>query len=423
MEIDSLPTEIDEVERKLTQRSIELQAIKKDQDAQSQQRQKKLEEEIEKLKKDSNKLKTQWQAEKQAITQISQIKEQIEQVKMLAERAERDSNLEKAAELKYGKLPQLEAKLAEAQKKLNEKNQSSRMLKEEVDEEDIAEVVSKWTGIPVTKMLESEKQKLLRMEEEMRKRVIGQDAAVTSVCNAVRRSFAGLHDPKKPIGGFLFLGPTGVGKTETAKTLAQFLFDDENNMIRIDMSEFMEKHSVSRLVGAPPGYVGYEEGGVLTEAVRRRPYSVILFDEVEKAHPDVFNILLQVLDDGILTSGQGTLVNFKNTIIILTSNIGTQHLVEDQISEKVREKVMQDVRKHFRPELLNRLDDDDIAFNETMQKQQLFEPTPIIQKQIEHEYPRSAPTAWRIKLFDNFYNIKNSTLGLCSKIINNTNLM
>jgi len=303
-------------------------------------------------------MKTQWKNEKDLILKSSRIKEEIEKTKGLIERAEREGNLGKAAELKYGTLNDLEKKLEQANKVLSEQASEKRMLKEEVTEEDIAEVVAKWTGIPVSKMLESEKQKILRMEQELRKRVVGQSEAVTAVCNAVKRSQAGLHDPKKPIGAFMFLGPTGVGKTETAKALAQFLFDDESNMVRIDMSEFMEKHSVSRLVGAPPGYVGYEEGGVLTEAVRRRPYSVVLFDEVEKAHPDVLNILLQVLDDGILTSGQGTQVNFKNTIIILTSNLGTQHLqAEEKISEKTRERVMQEVRGHFRPEFLNRLDD------------------------------------------------------------------
>ena len=298
-----------------------------------------------------------WKAEKDLITKSSQIKGQIEETKLQAERAEREGQLEKAAELKYGKLNQLEKELIAVNQTLSSRS-GKRMLKEEVGEEDIAEVVAKWTGIPVSKMLEGEREKLLKMEEAMKKRVVGQEEAIKAVCNAVRRSHAGLHDPKKPIGGFLFLGPTGVGKTETAKALAEFLFDDEAAMVRIDMSEFMEKHSVSRLVGAPPGYVGYEEGGVLTEAVRRRPYSVILFDEVEKAHPDVFNILLQVLDDGILTSGQGQQVNFKNTIIILTSNLGTQHLQETQgVTEESRKKVMAEVRSHFRPELLNRLDD------------------------------------------------------------------
>lgn len=358
MEIDSLPTEIDEIERKLTQMGVELAALRKETDAGSLSRKKALEEEVSKLKTKSQELKKQWKAEKDSIQESSTIKEQIEQFKIEAEKAERSGNLEKAAELKYGKLTALEKKLKEANDQLLKVSSEKRMLKEEVDEEDIAEVVAKWTGIPVDKMLESDKQKLLKMEENLRKRIVGQKEAVTAVCNAVRRSQAGLHDPKKPIGGFLFLGPTGVGKTETAKALAEFLFDDETNMVRIDMSEFMEKHSVSRLVGAPPGYVGYEEGGVLTEAVRRRPYSVILFDEVEKAHPDVFNILLQVLDDGILTSGQGTTVNFKNTIVILTSNLGTHFIQQSgEVEEETRKKVLGEVRSHFRPEFLNRLDD------------------------------------------------------------------
>lgn len=358
IEIDSLPTEIDELERTLIQLGVEKEALKKDTDPSALKRKADIEFQMQELKTRCDSMKTQWKNEKDLILKSSRIKEEIEKTKGLIERAEREGNLGKAAELKYGTLNDLEKKLEQANKVLSEQASEKRMLKEEVTEEDIAEVVAKWTGIPVSKMLESEKQKILRMEQELRKRVVGQSEAVTAVCNAVKRSQAGLHDPKKPIGAFMFLGPTGVGKTETAKALAQFLFDDESNMVRIDMSEFMEKHSVSRLVGAPPGYVGYEEGGVLTEAVRRRPYSVVLFDEVEKAHPDVFNILLQVLDDGILTSGQGTQVNFKNTIIILTSNLGTQHLqAEEKISEKTRERVMQEVRGHFRPEFLNRLDD------------------------------------------------------------------
>jgi len=358
IEIDSLPTEIDELERSLIQLGVEKEALKKDTDPSALKRKSDIEAQMQELKTKCDTMKVQWKNEKELILKSSRIKEEIEKTKSLIERAEREGNLGKAAELKYGTLTDLEKKLEKANAASAEKSSDKRMLKEEVTEEDIAEVVAKWTGIPVSKMLESEKQKILRMEQELRKRVVGQGEAVTAVCNAVKRSQAGLHDPKKPIGAFMFLGPTGVGKTETAKALAQFLFDDESNMVRIDMSEFMEKHSVSRLVGAPPGYVGYEEGGVLTEAVRRRPYSVVLFDEVEKAHPDVFNILLQVLDDGILTSGQGTQVNFKNTIIILTSNLGTQHLqAEDKISEKTRERVMQEVRGHFRPEFLNRLDD------------------------------------------------------------------
>ena len=357
IEIDSLPTEIDEIDRHLMKLRVELEAMKKDSDAASQERKKILQNQITELQSKSSVMKQRWNAEKTLLGQISQLKEQMEETRIQAEKAERAGDLGRAAELKYGRLNEIERQIAGVNGKLAVLTKESRMLKEEVGAEDIAEVVAKWTGIPVSKMLESDKQKLLRMEEQMRKRVVGQDPAIKAICNAVRRSQAGLGDPKKPIGSFLFLGPTGVGKTETAKTLAEFLFDDESNMIRIDMSEFMEKHSVSRLIGAPPGYIGYEEGGVLTEAVRRRPYSVILFDEVEKAHNDVFNILLQVLDDGILTSGQGDPVNFKNTIIILTSNLGTSYLQEDGVTESSKAKVMSEVRGHFRPELLNRLDD------------------------------------------------------------------
>lgn len=324
-------------------------------------------------------MRERWKAEKDLIAQASQLKEKTEQTKLEAERAERAGNLGKAAELKYGTLSELEKKLTAINEKLTGMSTEKRMLKEEVGEEDIAEVVAKWTGIPVSKMLETEKEKLLRMEGELTKRVVGQEEAIRAVCNAVRRSYAGLHDPKKPIGGFLFLGPTGVGKTETAKALAEFLFDDENNMVRIDMTEFMEKHSVSRLLGAPPGYVGYEEGGVLTEAIRRRPYSVVLFDEVEKAHPDVFNILLQVLDDGILTSGQGTQVNFKNTIILLTSNMGSQYLLDVTDEAKAKDLVMGEVRRHFRPELINRLDD--IIVFHHLKPEEL---TRIVDIQLEH---------------------------------------
>ena len=358
IEIDSMPTEIDELERKLVQLGVEREALKKEDTPAAKARLADITKSIQELSAKSDVLKKQWKAEKSQITDISHIKEQIEQTRRLAEIAEREGDLGKAAELKYGKLNELERALSQASTTLETQAGKGSMLRQEVTEEDIAEVVEKWTGIPIAKMLETEKEKLLRMEEVLRERVIGQEEAIRSVCNAVRRSQAGLGDPKRPIGSFLFLGPTGVGKTETAKALAEFLFDDENNMVRIDMSEFMEKHSVSRLVGAPPGYVGYEEGGVLTEAVRRRPYSVVLFDEVEKAHKDVFNILLQVLDDGILTDGQGNQVNFKNTILILTSNLGTQHLEPgERVTVAVKERMMHDVRAHFRPEFLNRLDD------------------------------------------------------------------
>ncbi len=358
IEIESRPTAIDEIERKLMQLRIEQEGLKRENDAAAQARRADLEKQIADLTKSSAGLTERWKSEKSLISQIRVVKEDIEKTRTLAEKAERDGNLEKAAELKYGKLTDLQRNFDLINERIKGQNQEQRMLKEEVDEEDIAEVIAKWTGIPVSKMLESDKQKLLRMEDEMRKRVIGQEKAIHTICNAVRRSQAGLSDPKRPIGGFLFLGPTGVGKTETAKALAEFLFDDEDNMIRIDMTEFMEKHSVSRLIGAPPGYVGYEEGGILTEAVRRRPYSVVLFDEVEKAHKDVFNILLQVLDDGVLTDSHGNKVNFKNTIIILTSNLGAQWLNQGEpITEAVKGKVMEEVRAHFRPELLNRLDD------------------------------------------------------------------
>ncbi len=358
IEIDSMPTELDEMERKLVQLAIEREALKKEETPTAKERQLDIEKSIKELRAKADVLKTQWQKEKAGIAESSGLKEQIEQTRRLAEKAEREGDLGKAAELKYGKLNELERLLADAGSKADKTQKKAPMLRQDVTEEDIAEVVAKWTGIPVAKMLESEKAKLLRMEEKLRERVIGQHDAIRTVCNAVRRSQAGLADPKRPIGGFLFLGPTGVGKTETAKALAEFLFDDENNMVRIDMSEFMEKHSVARLVGAPPGYVGYEEGGLLTEAVRRRPYSVILFDEVEKAHRDVFNLLLQVLDDGVLTDGQGNHVNFKNTILILTSNLGTSHLEPgERVTVAVKEKMMQEVRAHFRPEFLNRLDD------------------------------------------------------------------
>lgn len=358
IEIDSMPAEIDSLERKLTQFKIESEALKRETTPASEKRKSEIEQQSSQLQSQVNRLRETWKREKGLITKISQLKEKLEQTRIDAERAERAGDLGRAAELKYGQLGALEKEIASTTKELDQATKGSRMLKEVVDAEDIAEVVAKWTGIPVSKMLESEKQKLLKMEEHLRERVVGQDAAIKAIANAVRRSQAGLGDPGRPIGGFLFLGPTGVGKTETAKALAEFLFNDQGNMVRIDMTEFMEKHSVARLIGAPPGYVGYEEGGVLTEAVRRRPYSVLLFDEVEKAHKDVFNLLLQVLDDGILTDGKGNRVDFKNTIIILTSNLGSQHLVPGEpIVESVRKQVMEEVRSHFRPEFLNRLDD------------------------------------------------------------------
>ncbi|MBI5893903.1 MAG: AAA family ATPase [Deltaproteobacteria bacterium] len=359
IEIDSMPTEIDEIERKVIQLEVEKQALKKETDKSSLERLEKIEKELANLKEESSRLKAHWVQEKDIISKIRETKGKIEDAKLKASQAERTGDLGKAAELKYGTLVQLEKDLQGSQKKLAELQKDSRMLKEEVDEEDIAEVVSKWTGIPVSRMMEAEKEKILHMEDRLKKRVVGQDEAIKVISNAVRRARAGLQDANRPIGSFIFLGPTGVGKTETARALAEFLFDDEQAMVRIDMSEFMEKHTVARLIGAPPGYVGYEEGGYLTEAVRRRPYSVLLFDEIEKAHQDVFNIFLQILDDGRLTDGQGRTVDFKNTVVIMTSNIGSQFLTElgENDYDEIKKRVMENLKIEFKPEFLNRIDD------------------------------------------------------------------
>jgi ATP-dependent Clp protease ATP-binding subunit ClpB len=362
-EIDSMPSELDEIQRRVMQLEIERQALKKETDAASRERLQKLEKELADLKAQAAALQAQWQAEKEGVQRIRALREQIEQTKMEIQKAEREYDLNRAAELKYGKLTGLERQFQEESDKLARKQDRARLLKEEVDEEDIAEVVSRWTGVPVSKLLEGELQKLLHLEDELHKRVVGQDEAVTSVAEAVLRARSGLKDPHRPIGSFIFLGPTGVGKTELARALAQFLFDDERAMIRIDMSEYQEKHTVARLVGAPPGYVGYEEGGQLTEAVRRRPYSVILFDEVEKAHHDVFNVMLQILDDGRLTDGQGRTVDFKNTIVIMTSNIGSHRILgyrgafEGAEYDRMKSAVLEEMRQHFRPEFLNRVDE------------------------------------------------------------------
>ena len=358
MEIDSMPTELDEVERRIRQLEIEREAVKKEQDAASRERLRKIEAEIAGLSEKRSGLKAQWQAEKGGIQKIRTVKEQIEHARIDAEKAEREGNLGKAAELRYGKLLELQKQLEAESATLAAVQERSKILKEEVDDEDIAEIVSKWTGIPVSKMLEGEKHKLLSMEERLRMRVVGQEEAISAVSDAVRRARAGIQDPNRPIGSFIFMGPTGVGKTELARALAEFLFDDEQAMIRIDMSEYQERHTVSRLIGAPPGYVGYDEGGQLTEAVRRKPYSVVLFDEIEKAHPEVFNVLLQLLDDGRLTDGHGRTVDFKNTVVIMTSNVGSQFIQDYQHDEaEMRRRVTESMRQHFRPEFLNRVDD------------------------------------------------------------------
>ena len=359
IEIDSVPMEIDEVQRRVMQLEIERQALKKEKDKASVERLKKLEKELADLKDQVKGKSLQWENEKKAISRIHQIKEGIEKTKQMMKEAEREVNYSRLAELQYGEMARLEAELKKEEEKLAALQKTEKMLKEEVDEEDVAEVVSKWTGIPVSRMLEGETQKLVHMEERLKQRVIGQDDAVIAVSNAVRRARAGLQDPNRPIGSFIFMGPTGVGKTELARALAEFLFDDEQAMVRIDMSEYMEKHSVARLIGAPPGYVGYEEGGFLTEAVRRRPYSIVLMDEIEKAHPEVFNILLQILDDGRLTDGHGRTVDFKNTVVIMTSNIGSQWITDlgEKDYEEMRRRVMDAVKAHFKPEFLNRIDE------------------------------------------------------------------
>ncbi len=357
IEIDSMPDEIDELARRRRQLEIEKQALSKEEDEASMERLDIIDEELANLGEKLDTLSAHWQLEKDSISSIRSTKEQIEEARNEAERVEREGDLEKAAELRYATLPALCKQLAEGQKRLDELQVNLKMLKEEVDEEDVAEVVSRWTGVPVTKLMEGETQKLVQLEEHLHERVIGQESAVSAISNAIRRSRAGLSDPNRPIGSFLFLGPTGVGKTELARALAEFMFDDERAMVRIDMSEYMEKHSVSRLIGAPPGYVGYDEGGQLTEAVRRRPYSVVLLDEVEKAHPEVFNALLQVLDDGRMTDGHGRTVDFTNAVLVMTSNLGSEFIDPDMPDEAIESRVMEVVRSHFRPEFLNRIDD------------------------------------------------------------------
>ena len=357
MQAESKPEALDELERKIIQLKIEREALKKESDEASRERLEKVEKQLAELEQQAAELTAKWQAEKAKLNEEKKLKEELDKARIELEQAQRAGDLARAGELAYSVIPQLEQKIKELQEQ--EGNHKGELLREEVTEKDVAQVVSRWTGIPVDKMLQGENEKLLHMEEELAKRVVGQEEAVKAVAQAVRRARAGLQDPNRPIGSFMFLGPTGVGKTELAKALAEYLFDDENALLRIDMSEYMEKHAVARLIGAPPGYVGYEEGGTLTEAVRRRPYQVILFDEIEKAHPDVFNILLQILDDGRLTDSQGHTVDFRNTIIILTSNIGAQYLLElgeDEDVDKVRDKVMEEVRRFFRPEFLNRLD-------------------------------------------------------------------
>jgi len=361
-EIDSLPAELDTVSRKVMQLEIEEAALTKEKDAASLGRLKNLRAELQEAREEQASLRAGYEAEKQGLAEVRELREQIESVRRAIGKAEREYDLNRAAELKHGTLPQLEERLRKKEEEIQARGQGTRILREEVTENEISEIVSRWTGIPVNRLLEGEKEKLLKLGDILHRRVVGQDEAVDLVADAVLRARAGIKDPRRPIGSFIFLGPTGVGKTELAKTLAEALFDSEDNLVRLDMSEYMEKHSVSRMVGAPPGYVGYDEGGQLTEAVRRKPYSVLLFDEIEKAHPDVFNILLQILDDGRITDSRGHVVNFKNTVIIMTSNIGAPLLLrgitpEGEIRENARDGVMEELRRSFRPEFLNRVDD------------------------------------------------------------------
>jgi ATP-dependent Clp protease ATP-binding subunit ClpB len=364
MEIDSMPTELDEVRRRVMQLEIEREALRKESDAGSAERLAKLERELADRKEEQTRLQSQWQQEKDAIRGAGELKQQLEEARRQKEEAERSGDYTRASELQYGRVPELERRIAEQETALDARQQGQRMLKEEVDEEDIADVVAKWTNIPVSRLMEGEVQKLIHMEARLHERVVGQDEAIAAVANAIRRARAGLQDPNRPLGSFIFLGPTGVGKTELARALAEFLFDDEQALVRIDMSEYQEKHTVSRMVGAPPGYVGYEEAGQLTEAVRRRPYAVVLFDEIEKAHPDVLNVMLQLLDDGRLTDGKGRTVDFKNAVVIMTSNLGSQFIAEmaqasptDALPEGVRRQVSEALRQHFRPEFINRIDE------------------------------------------------------------------
>ncbi len=396
IEIDSVPTEIDEVDRRVMQLEIELTSLRKESDAASAERSEAIERELAELRERSAAMKAQWQSEKQAIQGVGELKARLEEARTEAERAEREADLQRAAELRYGEIPELEKQLAELEASEHDREAGATpvFLKEEVDADDVAEVVARWTGIPVSRLLEGETEKLLHMEERLHERVVGQDEAIEAVATALRRSRAGLQDPDRPIGSFLFLGPTGVGKTELARALAEFMFDSQDAMIRIDMSEYMEKHSVSRLVGAPPGYVGYEEGGQLTEAVRRRPYAVVLLDEIEKAHPDVFNTLLQVMDDGRLTDGQGRTVDFKNTVLIMTSNIREGEGIESTGSSDAR--VRDALLEHFKPEFINRLDD--IVRFESLTREQISE---IVELQVALVIERVAERGVRVTLTDN----------------------
>ncbi len=397
MEIDSMPTEIDEIERKIRQLEIEREALRREESPDAREQLARLERELSNLNEQKARLVAQWQREKELITRIRDIKARIEEVKFQEQQAERAGDFAKAAELRYGVLLELQKQLQAEQERLAEVQREMQLLKEEVDADDIAEVVAKWTGIPVRRLKESETEKLLHIEERLKERVVGQDEAISAVANAIRRARAGLSDPNRPIGSFIFLGPTGVGKTELAKALAEFLFDDERNLIRIDMSEYMERHTVSRLIGAPPGYVGYEEGGQLTEAIRRRPYSVILFDEIEKAHPEVFNLLLQLLDDGRLTDGQGHTVDFRNTLVIMTSNIASAQFQEmDEFNrDEIREHIMQALRAHFRPEFLNRIDEI-VIFNPL----DIFQIKRIVELQLRQVQKRLEERKIRLELTD-----------------------